>query len=280
MRTTFKKIEVIILVIFIVAVFIFAFYKNMDTAKKIDSSINNTPITAVEDSRLIIPGSYETKIMNISDDYSTFDIKYPYFSNASDEFNGRVKTFLEQQVKDQQTNSKEGWQARYDTQTADYPITKTPSLNDKWPFQADYTVVQSNNNYISYVLQYGGFTGGAHGFESKVSFNYNVVTKNDVTLKELFPNNPDYLKYLSDESRKQLVKRFATMSKEDKANSTPEAIKEYIDNMMSDINTGTELTESNFNVFTFTPNKVKIYFAQYQVGPYVIGMPEVEVDRK
>ena len=50
--------------------------------------------------------------------------------------------------------------------------------------------------------------------------------------------------------------------------------------MVSMIESGTEPKEENFSVFTFTPDKVKIYFAQYQVGPYVIGMPEVEVNRK
>jgi len=50
---------------------------------------------------------------------------------------------------------------------------------------------------------------------------------------------------------------------------------------MEMINSGTEPKEENFSVFTFTRDrKVKIYFAQYQVGPYAIGMPEVEVDRK
>jgi hypothetical protein len=221
------------------------------------------------------------KTITVADDYSTFDIKYPYFKYAPDEFNARVKTLLDQQVKDQQTNAKEGWHARYDTQTKDYPIPKVPAKEaDKWPFQADFTIIQSNNNYISYYLQYGGFTGGAHGFETKISFNYDVKNKKDLTLKDLFSANFDYLKYLSSESRSQLTKQYATVTEEDRANSSPEAIQQYIDNIVADINSGTQPTEANFSVFTFTLDKVKIYFAQYQVGPYAIGMPEVEVDRK
>ena len=49
--------------------------------------------------------------------------------------------------------------------------------------------------------------------------------------------------------------------------------------LVSMIEDGTQPKEENFSVFTFTPTTVTLYFGQYQVGPYVLGMPEVELSR-
>jgi hypothetical protein len=74
-----------------------------------------------------------------------------------------------------------------------------------------------------------------------------------------------------------LKEAYATISDEDRANSDPEAIEDYLENINSSIDSGTEPIEDNFKTFTFTGDSIKIYFAQYQVGPYVMGMPEVEI---
>jgi hypothetical protein len=42
---------------------------------------------------------------------------------------------------------------------------------------------------------------------------------------------------------------------------------------------GTDPKDENFSVFTFDDKKINIYFAEYQVGPYVIGTPVVVFDR-
>jgi hypothetical protein len=45
------------------------------------------------------------------------------------------------------------------------------------------------------------------------------------------------------------------------------------------ISDGTAPDADNFGTFTFTPNTITIYFQQYQVGPYSIGMPTVTIPR-
>lgn len=269
-----KKIG-ILLILIVVLIAIFAFSGHKSKKEEVDK-ISETE----ENTSLIILESYETKTIKENKTYSTFDVKYPYFKYADESFNLEIKSLLEEQISDQEKNAEEGWLARYNTQAPGDDIPKTPKNDDKWPFYSDFTIVQSNKSYISFTLLYGGFTGGAHGYENKISFNYDLKNKKVLTLKDMFSTNFDYLKYLSTETRKELEKQFATLSKEDKANSSPGAVQEYIDNMVSMIKEGTKPEESNFSIFTFTPEKIKIYFAQYQVGPHTIGMPEVEVNRK
>lgn len=270
----------LILVIFLLAVLVILGVIFKGPKVKEETQVNGTQnITQVEG--LIVADSYETKTLTISDPYVTFDVKYPYFKNADANFNSNIENLLKAKIEDHKKASKEYWQARYDTQTKGENFPKVPATDaDKLYFSSDFTIVQSNSSYISFVLRYSGFSGGAHGYEINTSFNYDVKNQKLIELKDLFPNDSQYLTSLSNQSREFLMKEFATVSEDDKKNSTPEALKEYVDNIVSMINSGTEPSVENFSVFTFTGDKIKIYFAQYQVGPYAFGMPEVEIDRK
>jgi hypothetical protein len=272
-----KKNLIFIVFLIIVLVILGVIFKSPKIKEEI--KVNEEP--SIQTEGLIVTDSYETKILTPDDPYSTFDTKYPYFKNADTNFNASIETLVKTQMDDHAKNSADNWKVRYDMQVKGDNIPKVPTTSaDKFAFVSDFTVIQSNSSYISFVLNYGGFSGGAHGYENEISFNYDVKNKKIIELKDLFTNNSEYLTYLSEQSREILKKEFATVNKEDRKNSDPEAIKEYIDNIVSSIESGTEQKEENFSVFTFTPDKVKIYFAQYQVGPYSIGMPEVEVDRE
>jgi hypothetical protein len=272
-----KNLKIIFLIIIILGSSYFI-YKNWNNKEKV--VIDNIQQLPIQNEGLIVASSYETKVLNPSNAYVKFDVKYPSFKNVSPDFNSQIETLIKTSMDDHIKASKEYWQSRIDTQMKGENIPKIPTKNDKLSFFSDFTVVQSNSNYISFVLKYGGFSGGAHGYENYVSFNYDLKNKKVVELKDLFANDSNYLTTISTKSRVYLKKQFATVSKEDKDNSSPEAIKEYVDNIVGMIESGTEPTVENFSVFTFTGDKVKIYFAQYQVGPYVIGMPEIEIDRK
>jgi hypothetical protein len=275
-----KKKNKIILAVFILALLIILIVVIKNHNSRVEPSAEkDVPAKVVEG--LIVPDSFVTKTLNPDDTYVKFDVKYPSFMKADNIFNANIENIIQSQIQDDIKTSMENWQARYNTQTAGENIPKVPKTDaDKFSFFSNFTVVQSNSSYISLVLNYGGFNGGAHGYENIVSFNYDVKKQKMIELKDLFPNDPQYLTSLSTASRAYLTKQFATVSEEDKKNSDPAALKEYVDNMVSMINSGTEPDIENFSVFTFTGDKVKIYFAQYQVGPYVIGMPEVEVNRK
>jgi len=270
-----KQYIIILIAMVVIAIILTIFRDKSDIPYKADE---NTGTTISEG--LLVDGSYEVKTMVISDPYMTFDVKYPSFKNADESFNKSIEDLLNKQIEEDKITSKDNWKARYDTQVAGDNIKEFPTADEKFSFNSDFKIIQSNSSYISFVLNYGGFTGGAHGYEVNATFNYDVKNQKILKLKDMFPNNKDYLKYLSDESRKYLIAQYATASEEDKKNSSADALKEYIDNMVSVINQGTEPKEDNFSSFTFTPDKIRIYFADYQVGPHAIGMPEIEVDRK
>jgi len=272
-----KKNLTIFLLIIIILISFVSVYKHWKLRKETYKDTNSTIFQPEE---IIVSDSFETKVLNAKDDYVNFDIKYPSFKNVDSDFNLKIENLIKLKMEDHKKVSQEYWQARIDTQTKGENISKIPSDEEKMSFFSNFTVAQSNSNYISFILKYGGFSGGAHGYEDIVSFNYDVKNHRNIELKDLFINNTQYLTTLSNSSREYLKNQFATISEEDKNNSTPEALKQYVDNMVSMINSGTEPKEENFNTFTFVPGKLKIYFAQYQVGPYVIGEPEFEMSLK
>ena len=267
-----------IVLIILLLIIIVVIYKN--PKQKEESNINNieTPVLGEED---VVAGTFETKTLTPNDAYVKIDVKYPHFTKTDANFNLKIENFLKNGIEEHKKISKDNWEGRFDMQTAGENIPKIPATEEeKFYFYSDYTVVQSNSTYISFILTYGGYSGGAHGYENRVSYNYDVKNNKDILLKDLFPNNPQYLSYLSEKSRESLKKNYATVTEEDKKYSDAEALEQSMNWLLESIETGTEPKEENFTAFTFTGDKVKIYFGQYQVGPYSIGSPEVEVGRK
>jgi len=275
-----KKNLTIIFLVVVILVSFYYIYKKSGQREEIVVEEKNLPVILNENEELVTADSFETKVLNPNNAYVKFDVRYPSFKKADDNFNLEIENVIKGQIDEHMVISKDSWQARYDTQTEGENIKETPEKEeDKFAFFSHFEIIQSNSTYISFVLKYGGFSGGAHGYENIVSYNYDVKNQKIINLKDLFSNDKDYLKILSDQSRVQLKKQFTTISEEEKKSSDPEALKESIKSMIEMIESGTEQNEENFKVFTFTPDKIKIYFGQYQVGPYAIGMPEVEIDK-
>lgn len=252
---------------------LFAFFLN----KEQNSSNDSGQIKYEENGSLIEEGSYKTRELDTEDPYINFDIKYPYFENADLDFNLSIENYLKEQIEKDKLISKENWLARYENQFPEDNIPEIPEPEDKFYFSSDFDVIQSNSFYISFILTHQAYTGGAHGYQIKKSYNYDIKNVKELTLEDIFTGDSNYLSTISKISRKELEEKYAVLSPEEREGSDPYAVEAYIENIKEFISEGTKPEEKNFQVFTFTPDGVKIYFAQYQVGPYSIGMPEIEI---
>lgn len=273
--SNFTKKNAIFLIILFIVIVILLFFNQ----KKSDVTLDKRENVPVAWQGYIIEDSYQVIEDNPSDLYTDFDVKYPLFKHADSVFNQKIEDLVKKQIDEHRQVSKENWQILFVDQ-GDNSINNVPNKEDKFYLSIDYVITQSNPEYISFILRSSGFSGGAHSYEKYVSFNYDVLNKKELEIGDLFPGDFDYLDYLSVSSREILEDRFVLVSEEDKLNYPPEVLQEYKDSIISSIENGTGPEKENFSVFTFLPNKIKIYFAQYQVGPYVIGMPEIEIERE
>jgi len=195
---------------------------------------------------LVDPSLYETRTYKEGTADATFDVVYPEFRNAPD-LNSSIEEFV---------------MGAIETHTSDAEETrKIMTDGDKFPFYTSWTPVQVNEDYISFVLRLGGYLGGAHDFHAIASFNYDVKGKSEVALRDLFPNDPNYLKTISNFARKELRAKFGKNANEDM------------------LLAGTEPTLENFSVFTILPDSTTFYFGEYQVAPYALGESKVALPR-
>ncbi len=244
--------------------------------------------TQNSDTGLVNHLSFQNKKILQNNIYTSIDIEYPEFLLLDAQENRTVYDFYIDFITEHNTISRENMQARFETDEKnngkDFSLF-IPEAEEKYQAYATYTPVQINDTFISVLYLYGAFQGGAHGFENMFTLNYDVKNKKVLTLLDILKDtkideSTPVHEYISEESRKQLLKKFA-----------PEVeYKKTIDELVYDIDQhefiiqsiydGTEPTTENFSIYTFTPDALTIYFGQYQVASYADGIQEVVIPLK
>jgi hypothetical protein len=120
-----------------------------------------------------------------------------------------------------------------------------------------YKVAYNQNGLLSVTVDYYQFTGGAHGGTERKPYNYNLETGKELTLQDLFKAGVNYKQILNQEIADQI-----------KANpeggyfAQPDLEFKTIDDSQP---------------FYLTDGGLVIYFAQYEIAPYYVGIPEFKI---
>lgn len=195
--------------------------------------------------------------------YTTARGWYPQFTNTSDAFNAKIKNAIQKGVVEHAKMSEDNWKARYETSTKDEKIKEFPDNNERFEYIASSTIVRNDERVISVIIRVYEFSGGAHGSEAILTFNYDVVGKKEITLNDLMKGDTLFLQKLSKVSRELLRQKFASSSQQVNIEM---------------LNDGTKASMTNFSLFTLpTDNEAIFYFTQYQVAPYVFGSSDITV---
>lgn len=126
-----------------------------------------------------------------------------------------------------------------------------------------YSVERNDGQMLGILFTGDNFMGGAHPSHSERSFNFMMPSGNEVFLGEILDGKKGIQK-LSALATAQLLKDIATG---DNAASDPDSVKN-----------GAGPYADNFRVFIWLPNKVHLYFPEYQVASYAAGPQETTVD--
>jgi hypothetical protein len=189
---------------------------------------------------------------------------YPQFPNASAEFNDAIKNTVKKSILEHQTISEENWSAMHPGEDG-----TVPKSDDKFTYSVDWSAPTHTKELASVVLRHGGFSGGAHGSYAISTFTYDYTQKKTLTIADMFPAHPNFLKKLSVYARATLPEIIA-----EKAQIQ---ISEVPQDMLS---AGTEPTLENFKEFTLAADgsHITIYFGLYQVAAYAFGEQILDVD--
>lgn len=261
--------NILIIILFIVAlVFI---WRESKEPKNTESTLSNTEIA-----------SLSVKTIKEQTPYTDINVQIPQFRNTSLAFNKKIEKTITDIIEEHKQETEENWKARLETQGPDENLPETPvDQANRMFFYSNFDLPEQNNNsYVSVLIRYGGYTGGAHSYEEIMAFNYDVKNRREVVLADLFPNDADYLTTVSNFTREALVKRFTENIGEgfDSQAKKQAYIKDVIEPMIFD---GTDPAKpENFANFTFTDSQITFHFGQYQVGPYVWGQQNVVMPRQ
>ena len=130
---------------------------------------------------------------------------------------------------------------------------------DLFPYAYDvsYEVKYNKNNVLSILIYDYMYTGGAHGLATVASYNFDMITGNQISLSSVAKSSSAYPK-MERYARVDLLNQNAKMGM---------VFTEYLH----------ELTIDNSRPFYFYDNGIVVKFYEYEVAAYAAGMPEVKI---
>jgi len=119
-------------------------------------------------------------------------------------------------------------------------------------------IIKSQNKILSFYIEYYQFTGGAHGITTRVPYNIDIKTGNELLLKDLFTGGEEYKRIINKEIEKQIAGNpDIYFSGKDGFNGIKEKQQYFMDG-----------------------NNIVVYFGQYEIAPYTTGIPEFRIPIK
>lgn len=200
------------------------------------------------------PAPDSTQVVTIRENASStpsIDVRYPQFPSLSADLSRSIESAVETRLAEFRT-------------VAEGNIRAGVRPHDL-SFAADWKPAQVSSRYVSFVIYFDSYEGGASGRQEMETFNYDVKEGKLLALSDLFTDKTGYLERVSREARAELLKKFKAMGGSDEASGQLEA--------------GTEPKADNFRYFTFTDKELNLYFPKYAVGPGAFGAQEISIPR-
>lgn len=189
------------------------------------------------------------KSINKDVKYLREDLKIPQFEGGKNLEN--IGTINLKIINDIMPKVNEAEKSAYDY----YGSLNIENPNFQFEVYSRYTVTENNNFIISLYNDYYEFLGGAHGSTIRTSYTIDKKLEKILNLNELFTYGYDYKTIINNEIKKQI---------------SAEPDKYF-------------LSEDNFNGiednqnYYISGNDLIIYYQQYEIAPYVAGMPEFKI---
>jgi len=193
---------------------------------------------------------------------------YPQVSNASDVFNARIVSTVNKAIEEHFQGAKENWDARNATAQEGLDLPLGEGDIEKFPISFRTDIARNDGKVFSAVMFIDQYSGGAHGIQAIVTFNYNIANQKEITTETLIANDPQFLNKISVYARATLLRKLAESAQVEESEIDKEMLHD-----------GTTPNISNFSLFTYTSeSQLTFYFTPYQVAAYVFGSPEIAVE--
>lgn len=223
------------------------------------TTITQPAVTSVPKDSDVIPMSI-VSIKETASSSPRISAEYPQFSSLPAEFNEAIASSTMSRLDEFKSTVAENIAGRRATARSAMDIATS-----SYTFTASWQPAQMNGRYVSFVIRFDSYVGGANENQDLMTFNYGIASGTPVTLAQLFPNTADPLKIISRLTRERLQDALKAAS----PGYDPDPMLEE----------GTVPTEQNFSNFTFTDDTIIFYFPKYAVAPGAFGEQKVTLSR-
>ena len=185
-----------------------------------------------------------------------YTIHYPQFTTTCDSAAAKkISTFYEFQARQTEAYCRTELYPQAVEQAEYAQINQFPFNN--YEFLSVFQITYNDDCVTSLYTNQYTYLGGAHGNTVRDSQTWDFCTGNQLSLLDFFPNNPKFTDIIFNGIQQQIEEQIKTSS------------SEYFDDYPS-------LIRGNFNIngFFMKPTGIVIYYQQYDIAPYVSGMPE------
>ncbi|AOQ22789.1 hypothetical protein MTAT_27450 [Moorella thermoacetica] len=192
---------------------------------------------------------------NIKNETEFIDInlRIPVINGLQDErLESAINNAIEKSVNDQVACVKE-------LLTDDMKKMIYQGFSPEFMLESDYKVHYNQNGLLSIVISYQRYTGGAHGSSELQAVNVDLKTGRELMIKDFYQDGEDW---------EGIVKRaIYNQMLSDPEKYFPETIKWWRSKPL----------KPNQRFYIDGDNYIVVYFDEYEIGPYAIGMPEFKV---
>jgi len=228
-------------------------------AVSLQPPIGNVSVSNMPSDAHIIPVSIVSLNENASSSAS-ISIEYPQFPSLPKAFNDTIASSTLSRLAQFKKDIADNEAVRQ--ATADPSADLPPSA---YSFIATWQESRIDDKYVSFIVRYDEYIGGANEDQEIETFNYDVANSRNVAIADLFPNVADPLS------------RISALVRDDLHSSLMQASPGYDPDAM--LNAGTEPLAENFPNFTFTDYAVTFYFPKYAVAPGSFGEQKAMISR-
>lgn len=116
--------------------------------------------------------------------------------------------------------------------------------------------VYADDNILSIVMEYYRYTGGAHGFNMRVPYNFDLATGEFIGMGYVLDANEDAVAVINQQIEEQITEDMMLFEGSDPS------------------------IDQNFTMFYFTEDDMVIVYNQYEIAPYSSGIIEFNIPKE
>ncbi len=186
-------------------------------------------------------------------------LDYPQVTNlknksAQDKINATLKQYIQTAYNEYLNIKAEEKERRQDYFNENgHEVPTEEEYMYTYEYQVSYGVKFNENNLLSIVMNDAIYTGGAHGTTIVTSYNFNILTGQQLFVGDIAKSQTN-LNKIKDYAINELSKRDYVFNEELK-----------------------NIEINNNRPFYFAQNGIILMFQEYEVAPYAAGRPEVKI---